>query len=796
MTARELGIGLQSDKRPGTYAALARAAEANGIDVISVYADLMFQPPLPALLEIAEATDSVRLGPACLNPFSLHPFEIAGQVAALDLASDGRAFLGLARGTWLGAVGIEQRRSVEALEEAAGIVATLLRHDPGGYAGTTFRLAAGTTLRYETRRPAMPLLIGTWGRRAGELAGRIADEVKVGGSANPAMVAVMRRYIAAGAGAAGREPDDVGIVLGAVTVVDEDGERARARARTEVAMYLAVVAELDPTVEVRPEVLEPVRKLVDAGEHEAGRPLRPRRRARPLRLQRNTGARRRPRQRRARRRRQTRRPRHPARPHRRGRHRPDRTARPAARAQRGAIVSRLAVLIGERRDQVDQHLLGILLRRWAERAAVDVDVSLVSGPTVADAFASAAAGADGIVLDAALHGDAPIAASPVPVITVDVTNNPPGPNGATRTIYGRGIDTYVWATRHLAAWLRCPGSIIAYGDHTDQVGELRVPSGPGPHPVVVLIHGGFWHHYWERDLMDDLAIDLAEVGLATWNIEYRRGPGSWAFAIADVARAVDYLDLLAPEHRLATDRVALVGHSAGGHLALWAAGRLRHGPRDRDGAGTRARRAAGARSATSSSCAARNLGQGAAAEFLGATPEAEPDRYRALDPLQRLPVGVPTTIVQGMADGPDLIDLNRRFTARATEVGDPVELLELDGADHFDVIDAPIRRVGTYSQPARRRPRRRARSLTCVNGRNRPTGRADVACQHDSLCIHAPQRRPPGVLPTSSSGPPASPSPRSTTAMRCVPEDACSRPTSPDTPSDTSRSGAPMHGSS
>jgi 5,10-methylenetetrahydromethanopterin reductase len=270
--ARELGVGLQSDKRPGTYAALARQAESHGIDVISVYADLMFQPPLPALLEIAAATDSVRLGPVCLNPYSLHPFEIAGQAAALDLAADGRAFLGLARGTWLGAVGIEQRRPVQALEEAAGLVAALLRHDPDGYAGATFRLAAGTTLRYATRRPALPLLIGTWGRRTGELAGRIADEVKVGGSANPAMVGVMRRYIGAGAGAAGRDPDDVGIVLGAVSVVDEDGERARERARVEVAMYLAVVAGLDPTFVVQPEVLEPVRKLVDAGEHEqAGR---------------------------------------------------------------------------------------------------------------------------------------------------------------------------------------------------------------------------------------------------------------------------------------------------------------------------------------------------------------------------------------------------------------------------------------------------------------------------------------------------------------------------------------------
>jgi acetyl esterase/lipase len=350
-------------------------------------------------------------------------------------------------------------------------------------------------------------------------------------------------------------------------------------------------------------------------------------------------------------------------------------------------VSRLAVLIGARRDQVDEQLLGILLHRWAEAAGVDVDVCRVSRPTIGDACAHAAATADGIVLDADLTGDAPIAASPVPMVTVEVTNNPPGPDRLARAIYGRGIDTYVWAARHLAAWLRSPGSIIAYGDHTDHVGELRVPSGPGPHPVVVLIHGGFWHHYWERDLMDDLAIDLVDAGLATWNIEYRRGPGSWAFAVADVARAIDHLRLLAHEHRLASDRIALVGHSAGGQLALWAGGRPRHGPR----AETALAPALVVPLAPVSDlveCASRNLGQGAAVEFFGATPEAEPARYRALDPLQRLPVGVPTTIVQGMADGPDLIDLNRRFATRAGELGDQVELHELDDADHFDVIDA------------------------------------------------------------------------------------------------------------
>jgi len=265
----ELGLALQSNKPPGTYARLAAIAEQGGIDVVSVYSDLLFQPPLPALLEIAGATRRVRLGPACLNPYLVHPVEVAGQVAAVDAASDGRAFLGLARGSWLDAVGVEQPRPVQALTEAAAVVGALLRHDPQGYAGAVFTLAPGAVLRYPTRRRSVPLLLGAWGPRTGALAGAIADEVKIGGSANAAMVDVMRRYVAVGATEAGRASAEIGIVLGAVTVVDEDGERARERARREVAMYLDVVAELDPTTDVPRSVLDRVRSGLATDDHAA-----------------------------------------------------------------------------------------------------------------------------------------------------------------------------------------------------------------------------------------------------------------------------------------------------------------------------------------------------------------------------------------------------------------------------------------------------------------------------------------------------------------------------------------------
>ncbi|MFC0099789.1 LLM class flavin-dependent oxidoreductase [Micromonospora marina] len=271
----EIGLGLQSDKPAGTYARLARAAEEHGFDVLTVFGDLMYQPPIFPLLEMAQATGRVRLGAACLNPYSMAPYEIAGQLAALDLASHGRAYLGLARGTWLGAVGLPQPRPLTTIEEAVQVVYRLLRGDRGGFTGKVFSLAPGTALRYDVQRPDPPLLLGAWGPQGAALAGRIADEIKVGGSANPDMVPVIRERLRAGAEKAGRDVADVGIVLGAVTVVDTDGEAARAKARTEVAMYLAVVAELDPTVEMPDDLVKRVGELVDAGEDEAAGRLIP-----------------------------------------------------------------------------------------------------------------------------------------------------------------------------------------------------------------------------------------------------------------------------------------------------------------------------------------------------------------------------------------------------------------------------------------------------------------------------------------------------------------------------------------
>ena len=242
-----VGIAFQGDKRPAEYVALAQMVDGYGFDVVSVYNDLLYQPALGPLLWMAPHLSRAVLGPAALNPYTVHPLEIAGQAALLDLATDGRAYLGLARGAWLDALGLEQPRPLATLREAVLLVRHLLARRPESFDGDVFRLAADAALRYAPVRPAVPITLGTWGLRTARLAGALADEVKVGGSANGALVGHLRPALDAGAAEAGRWPASVGVCLGAVTVVDEDRAAARALARREVALYLPVVARLDPT---------------------------------------------------------------------------------------------------------------------------------------------------------------------------------------------------------------------------------------------------------------------------------------------------------------------------------------------------------------------------------------------------------------------------------------------------------------------------------------------------------------------------------------------------------------------
>jgi 5,10-methylenetetrahydromethanopterin reductase len=244
----ELSIAFQAERRPADHAALAQLVDGYAFDRVSVYNDLFYQPALGPLLWMAPHLRRARLGPAALNPYLVHPVELAGQAALLDLATNGRAYLGLTRGAWLGTLGISSERPLTALREAVLIIRALLEGREEGVAGRVYRLAPGARLRYAPLRGRVPIVLGTWGRATARLAGELADEIKVGGSANPAMVPYLTPSIAAGAASAARPPGSVGICLGTVTVVDADRELARVRARQALALYLPVVAPLDPTL--------------------------------------------------------------------------------------------------------------------------------------------------------------------------------------------------------------------------------------------------------------------------------------------------------------------------------------------------------------------------------------------------------------------------------------------------------------------------------------------------------------------------------------------------------------------
>jgi 5,10-methylenetetrahydromethanopterin reductase len=267
---REISIAFQTDKSAGDYIALAQLVNQYDFDRVSVYCDAPFHPSYGPLLLMAPHIYRAKLGPAAVSPSRIHPIDIAAQAALLAQVAQGGVYIGIARGAWLEQHGIaEKKPAIQAVREAVEIVRYLLSGSRGGYTGKVFQIAENVYAPYPTPDVAIPVMIGTWGPRMCALAGEIADEVKVGGSANPALVPLIQRYIADGERRTGRHTGTVGVAMGAVTVIDEDREQARAVARQSVALYLPIVAALDSTVDVEPELVERLRVLADQHDYSA-----------------------------------------------------------------------------------------------------------------------------------------------------------------------------------------------------------------------------------------------------------------------------------------------------------------------------------------------------------------------------------------------------------------------------------------------------------------------------------------------------------------------------------------------
>jgi 5,10-methylenetetrahydromethanopterin reductase len=260
-------VAFQTDKELSAYGPLGREVEQYGFDMVTVYNDMLYQPAWPALFEIARSTSTISLGPAAVNPFTSHPVNIAGYSALLDEASAGRSYLGLARGAWLDFVNVSHPKPLTALREALLCIDHLHRRDTNPLDAEFFSLSGGDSLRWSQPRPRIPKLLGSWGLKTLQYCYSLVDEVKLGGSVNPDLVSYFSSKRDAIRDKLGQQ-HTVSIVMGAVTVVDDDGEKARDLAKREVALYLPVIASLDTTVTVPADQLEAITSAAERYDFE------------------------------------------------------------------------------------------------------------------------------------------------------------------------------------------------------------------------------------------------------------------------------------------------------------------------------------------------------------------------------------------------------------------------------------------------------------------------------------------------------------------------------------------------
>jgi acetyl esterase/lipase len=253
---------------------------------------------------------------------------------------------------------------------------------------------------------------------------------------------------------------------------------------------------------------------------------------------------------------------------------------------------------------------------------------------------------------------------------------------------------------------RPPDLVLRYGEHLDQVADVHLPPQRQPEVadrsgdflLIMFMHGGFWRAEYDRGHTAPLAEALAAAGFVVCAPEYRRSSArvsGWPGTFDDVAAAVDRLPGLVAEAsggQVDPAAFVLAGHSAGGHLALWAAARHRlpAGSAWRTAAPGQGKLAVVALAAVSelAECQRQRLGDRAAEALMGGTPDRHGDRYALADPVGLLPAGVPVRLVHGTADDRVPHEMSVDYAARARRAGDDgVECVLLEDAGHFDVID-------------------------------------------------------------------------------------------------------------
>lgn len=227
--------------------------------------------------------------------------------------------------------------------------------------------------------------------------------------------------------------------------------------------------------------------------------------------------------------------------------------------------------------------------------------------------------------------------------------------------------------------------IISYGQDSLQFGELRLPSGEGPFPVLLLIHGGCWLAQYDIAHIRNLAAAFTDAGIATWTIEYRRvgdPGGGWPGTFDDVAAAADHLVTLSEQFDLDLNRVVVAGHSAGGHLAIWLSNRPSRWPAELKPVAVLAL----APAADLAYLHGRQVCGNVVDKLMGGSPSEYPQRYQLASGTERLPLYVPQYIVIGLHDK-SWAPVGHMYVDKARQQGNSPYVINASESGHFEMID-------------------------------------------------------------------------------------------------------------
>ena len=262
------GLQLHGTLPLESFGPLAAEGERLGFEDVTFHDTLMRRPVWPVLCDIARATRSVLVGPNVTHPYLQHPAVIAANVAHLDEVSNGRAVLGIGRGSLYELVDQSHRGTLRGVAESVTVIRMLLTGEPGTWSGDEFGLGPGQGLKFGEHRD-IPVYLGTFGPKGCRLAGEIADGVRAAAQWDPSYMVVARDWVREGAERAGRSPDEVDLIVENWTCLHPDRDKARRHARRIVATFLPELGPLLEFYRIPPEELGAARRFTVDGDESA-----------------------------------------------------------------------------------------------------------------------------------------------------------------------------------------------------------------------------------------------------------------------------------------------------------------------------------------------------------------------------------------------------------------------------------------------------------------------------------------------------------------------------------------------